>query len=160
MSVPCVHAPNCATDLGLVASLRRVGWLSSVLCNRLPNRCRCRHEQEPRANFTERDGNLMMAIGSLECGKSTLRRTVAGLESMCSGTLRIGEQVVNACARCPKVSQLLLTSVDAPSSSGIGGKLQTRHGFLLSRRRPSVLVNAPLTFPRFGATKRCLDCRW
>jgi multiple sugar transport system ATP-binding protein len=41
------------------------------------------------------DGELMVFVGPSGCGKSTLLRLVAGLEQLSSGTLRIGERVVN-----------------------------------------------------------------
>lgn len=48
------------------------------------------------ATLDVRDGELMVVVGPSGCGKSTLLRMIAGLESISSGTLRIGEQVVNA----------------------------------------------------------------
>jgi len=41
------------------------------------------------------DGELMVFVGPSGCGKSTLLRLIAGLEPVTSGTLRIGERVVN-----------------------------------------------------------------
>jgi sn-glycerol 3-phosphate transport system ATP-binding protein len=41
------------------------------------------------------DGEFVVLVGPSGCGKSTLLRMVAGLESVTSGTLRIGERVVN-----------------------------------------------------------------
>jgi sn-glycerol 3-phosphate transport system ATP-binding protein len=41
------------------------------------------------------DGELIVLVGPSGCGKSTLLRMVAGLERITSGTLRIGERVVN-----------------------------------------------------------------
>jgi ABC-type sugar transport system ATPase subunit len=40
-------------------------------------------------------GELLVLVGPSGCGKSTLLRTIAGLESISSGTLKIGERVVN-----------------------------------------------------------------
>jgi ABC-type sugar transport system ATPase subunit len=42
-----------------------------------------------------RDGEMIVLVGPSGCGKSTLLRMVAGLETITSGTLRIGERVVN-----------------------------------------------------------------
>jgi len=44
------------------------------------------------------DGELMVFVGPSGCGKSTLLRLVAGLEQVSSGTLRIGDRVVNELA--------------------------------------------------------------
>ena len=41
------------------------------------------------------DGEFVILVGPSGCGKSTLLRMVAGLESVTSGELRIGERVVN-----------------------------------------------------------------
>jgi multiple sugar transport system ATP-binding protein len=41
------------------------------------------------------DGELLVLVGPSGCGKSTLLRLVAGLESISSGTLRIGERIAN-----------------------------------------------------------------
>jgi len=42
-----------------------------------------------------RDGEMIVLVGPSGCGKSTLLRMVAGLETISSGTLKIGERVVN-----------------------------------------------------------------
>jgi multiple sugar transport system ATP-binding protein len=42
-----------------------------------------------------RDGEFMVLVGPSGCGKTTALRMVAGLEDITSGTLRIGERVVN-----------------------------------------------------------------
>jgi len=47
------------------------------------------------ATFDVADGELVALVGPSGCGKSTLLRMVAGLESITSGQLRIGERVVN-----------------------------------------------------------------
>ena len=47
------------------------------------------------ATFEIADGELMVLVGPSGCGKSTLLRMIAGLEEITSGTLRIGERVVN-----------------------------------------------------------------
>src|SRR5438128_3763305 len=47
------------------------------------------------ATFDVGDGELLVLVGPSGCGKSTLLRMIAGLESITSGTLRIGERVVN-----------------------------------------------------------------
>ncbi|MGQ9724789.1 MAG: sn-glycerol-3-phosphate ABC transporter ATP-binding protein UgpC [Tepidimonas sp.] len=41
------------------------------------------------------DGEFVVIVGPSGCGKSTLLRLVAGLETVTSGTIRIGERVVN-----------------------------------------------------------------
>ena len=47
------------------------------------------------ASFSVADGERLVLVGPSGCGKSTLLRMIAGLESITSGTLRIGERVVN-----------------------------------------------------------------
>src|SRR5579871_872383 len=47
------------------------------------------------ADFTINDGELMVLVGPSGCGKTTTLRTIAGLESITSGTLKIGDRVVN-----------------------------------------------------------------
>src|SRR5262249_53273393 len=41
------------------------------------------------------DGELLVLVGPSGCGKSTVLRMVAGLEEVTSGTIRIGDRVVN-----------------------------------------------------------------
>ena len=42
-----------------------------------------------------RDGEFVVFVGPSGCGKSTLLRMIAGLEDITSGTLHIGERLVN-----------------------------------------------------------------
>jgi multiple sugar transport system ATP-binding protein len=46
-------------------------------------------------SFDVDDGEFMVLVGPSGCGKTTALRMVAGLEEISSGTLRIGENVVN-----------------------------------------------------------------
>jgi multiple sugar transport system ATP-binding protein len=41
------------------------------------------------------DGEFMVLVGPSGCGKSTALRMIAGLEQVTSGTIRIGDQVIN-----------------------------------------------------------------
>ena len=41
------------------------------------------------------DGEFMVFVGPSGCGKTTALRMVAGLEDISSGTIRIGDRVVN-----------------------------------------------------------------
>ncbi|UHQ19151.1 sn-glycerol-3-phosphate ABC transporter ATP-binding protein UgpC [Lysobacter sp. KIS68-7] len=50
------------------------------------------------ATFDIADGELLVLVGPSGCGKSTLLRMIAGLEDITSGTLTIGERVVNEVA--------------------------------------------------------------
>lgn len=47
------------------------------------------------ATFAVEHGELVVLVGPSGCGKSTLLRMIAGLETITSGTLRIGERVMN-----------------------------------------------------------------
>ncbi len=47
------------------------------------------------ATFDVVDGELLVLVGPSGCGKSTLLRMIAGLEDISSGTLRIGDRIVN-----------------------------------------------------------------
>ena len=47
------------------------------------------------ASFAAHDGELLVLVGPSGCGKSTTLRMIAGLETPTSGTLSIGERVVN-----------------------------------------------------------------
>jgi multiple sugar transport system ATP-binding protein len=47
------------------------------------------------ASFEVAHGELLVLVGPSGCGKSTLLRMIAGLETITSGTLAIGEHVVN-----------------------------------------------------------------
>jgi multiple sugar transport system ATP-binding protein len=53
------------------------------------------HVAVARATFDAADGELLVLVGPSGCGKSTLLRMIAGLESVTSGTLAIGERVCN-----------------------------------------------------------------
>jgi len=46
-------------------------------------------------NIDISDGEFVVLVGPSGCGKSTLLRMVAGLEAVTSGTISIGERVVN-----------------------------------------------------------------
>ncbi|PKA45477.1 ABC transporter ATP-binding protein [Rhizobium sullae] len=46
-------------------------------------------------SFDIRDGEFMVFVGPSGCGKSTALRMIAGLESISSGELRIGDRLVN-----------------------------------------------------------------
>jgi sn-glycerol 3-phosphate transport system ATP-binding protein len=47
-------------------------------------------------SFDIEDGSFCVLVGPSGCGKSTLLRMIAGLETITSGTVRIGPRVVNA----------------------------------------------------------------
>jgi multiple sugar transport system ATP-binding protein len=47
------------------------------------------------ATFTVADGEFVVLVGPSGCGKSTTLRMIAGLEDISSGTLSIGDRVVN-----------------------------------------------------------------
>jgi len=53
------------------------------------------YEAIHHVDLAVREGEFMVVVGPSGCGKSTLLRMVAGLETITSGELRIGGQVVN-----------------------------------------------------------------
>ena len=46
-------------------------------------------------SLTIADGEFVVVVGPSGCGKSTLLRMIAGLETITSGEIRIGQRVVN-----------------------------------------------------------------
>src|SRR5213082_2864419 len=46
-------------------------------------------------NLDVREGEFMVLVGPSGCGKSTALRSIAGLEEITGGSIRIGDQVVN-----------------------------------------------------------------
>jgi ABC-type sugar transport system ATPase subunit len=46
-------------------------------------------------SFTVDDGELVVLVGPSGCGKSTLLRMLAGLETVSTGVIRIGDRIVN-----------------------------------------------------------------
>jgi multiple sugar transport system ATP-binding protein len=53
------------------------------------------HEVVHGVNVDIADGQFVVLVGPSGCGKSTLLRMIAGLEAISSGTISIGERVVN-----------------------------------------------------------------
>jgi multiple sugar transport system ATP-binding protein len=47
------------------------------------------------ADFSVADGELLVLVGPSGCGKTTTLRMIAGLETITSGTLKIGDRIVN-----------------------------------------------------------------
>jgi multiple sugar transport system ATP-binding protein len=56
------------------------------------------HEAVKNLSLTVEDGELMVLVGPSGCGKTTALRMVAGLESITSGDLYIGDRLVNELA--------------------------------------------------------------
>ena len=69
--------------------------MASVTLNKIakvyPNGFKAVHEIDFKIN----DGEFVVLVGPSGCAKSTLLRMVAGLETITSGELRIGDKVVN-----------------------------------------------------------------
>ena len=47
------------------------------------------------ASFTCEDGELVVLLGPSGCGKTTTLRMITGLETITSGTIKVGGKVVN-----------------------------------------------------------------
>ena len=56
------------------------------------------HEVVHGVSIDIADGDFVILVGPSGCGKSTLLRMIAGLESITSGVIKIGNRVVNALA--------------------------------------------------------------
>ena len=92
------------------------------------------------ATFEVADGELLVLVGPSGCGKSTLLRMIAGLESITSGTLRIGDRVVNDVA--PKDRDIamvfqnyaLYPHMDVAGNLGFGLKLRGASKDEITRR--------------------------
>ncbi|BCT94031.1 sugar ABC transporter ATP-binding protein [Lysobacter caseinilyticus] len=92
------------------------------------------------ATFDVADGELLVLVGPSGCGKSTLLRMIAGLESITSGTLRIGDRVVNDVA--PKDRDIamvfqnyaLYPHMDVAGNLGFGLKLRGASKDEIARR--------------------------
>ena len=56
------------------------------------------HEVVHGVSIDISDGDFVILVGPSGCGKSTLLRMIAGLESITSGVIKIGNRVVNALA--------------------------------------------------------------
>ena len=56
------------------------------------------HEVIHSVSLDIADGDFVILVGPSGCGKSTLLRMIAGLESITSGTIKIGNRVVNGLA--------------------------------------------------------------
>jgi multiple sugar transport system ATP-binding protein len=54
------------------------------------------HEVVHGVSIDIADGDFVILVGPSGCGKSTLLRMIAGLESITSGVIKIGDRVVNA----------------------------------------------------------------
>ena len=76
------------------------------------------------------DGELLVLVGPSGCGKSTLLRMVAGLEEITSGTLRIGERVVNDVAPKDRDIAMVFQSYALYPHMSVAGNL----GFALKLR--------------------------
>ena len=48
-----------------------------------------------RINLTVNNGEFMVLVGASGCGKSTLLRLIAGLETITTGNIRVGDRLVN-----------------------------------------------------------------
>ncbi len=97
------------------------------------------------------DGEFVVIVGPSGCGKSTTLLMVAGLETITSGTIRIGERVVNEVApRDRDVAMVFQNYALYPHLTVRGNLAMSLHlrrrfsfaanplGFLLSRRRRAV----------------------
>ena len=97
MVAPNAHSTAWAADRGISLSLICAEFaMAKVQLDAVDKVYRNGHRMIADATLDVRDGELMVMVGPSGCGQSTRQRLITGLESISSGTLRIGEQVVNA----------------------------------------------------------------
>ena len=91
----CQHAPAASKNRPRQHRPRRgASWAAS--CSLRSTRC-TRTASTPctSSSLDVADGEFLVLVGPSGCGKSTALRMIAGLESITSGELRIGDKVVN-----------------------------------------------------------------
>ncbi len=76
------------------------------------------------ASFSVADGELVVLVGPSGCGKSTLLRMIAGLESISSGTLRIGDRMVNDIAPSERDIAMVFQSYALYPHMSVAGNLE------------------------------------
>jgi multiple sugar transport system ATP-binding protein len=69
--------------------------ISSLVKTYTDDRGRSTFTAVKNINLEIKDGEFMVLVGPSGCGKSTTLRMVAGLENITSGTISIGDRVVN-----------------------------------------------------------------
>jgi multiple sugar transport system ATP-binding protein len=69
--------------------------MATVVLDRICKRYDNGFEAVKDLSIEIRDGEFLVLVGPSGCGKTTALRMIAGLESITSGTLRIGERIVN-----------------------------------------------------------------
>src|SRR5579871_5180745 len=69
------------------------------------------------------DGEFVVLVGPSGCGKSTLLRMLAGLENITSGTISIGDRVVNNIQ--PKERDIAMVFQNYAMSRSLGWMLLT-----------------------------------
>src|SRR5512133_3546567 len=91
------------------------------------------------------DGEFLVLVGPSGCGKTTALRMVAGLEDISSGTLRIGDRVVNTLSSRDRDIAMVFQSYALYPHMSVADNIA--YGLKLRRMRSATASRAKDTSP-------------